>query len=225
MKFHFLLASAIFVATAVNAQTAKVGASTGKETKENSKAKTKTKSKAAPAAQTETAPAPIVIPTPEFINQPQYYDSDANRLISLEIATAKMNTKKKTLGLSGAKQILTMEHGSSKVRFTYSKNLSFVIKTGGDEIDLTSSMKLYRFTINSDKREMVMNAKTGLLNSKDEEKNNSISLSVKKISPGLYMIVFGVAPEAGEYGFIWTNNTNTQEYPVYAFGIDWKKSD
>ena len=217
----------LLISSALHAQTAKVGASTGKETKESTKAKTKTKAKTTPAVQPDPAPAPapIVIPTPEFINQPHYYDSGGNRLISLENATAKMNTKKKTLGLSGAKQILTMEGGSSKIRFTYTKGISFVIKTGGDEIDLTSSMKLYRFTINSDKREMVMNAKSGLLNNKEEEKSNSVNLSVKKISAGLYMIVFGQAPEAGEYGFIWTNNTNTQEYPVYAFGIDWKRSD
>ena len=124
-----------------------------------------------------------------------------------------------------AKQILAMENESSKVRFTSSKDMSFVMKTTGDEIDLTSSIKLHKFTINGEKREMILNAKTGLLNNKDEEKSSSINISVKKVSPGLYMIVFGEALEAGEYGFLWVNNSSQQEYPVYAFGIDWKKSD
>ena len=47
----------------------------------------------------------IVLPVPEFINQPYYYDIDANRLIKLENTSAKMNSKKKTLGLGGWKTI------------------------------------------------------------------------------------------------------------------------
>src|SRR3977135_1266628 len=50
----------------------------------------------------------VVLPVPEFINQPYYYDKDGNRLIKLEPATALMITKKKTLGLKGAKQFLNM---------------------------------------------------------------------------------------------------------------------
>ena len=51
------------------------------------------------------AKAEIVIPTPEFINQPYYYNKNDNRLIKLEVASAKLITKKKTLGLKRAKQI------------------------------------------------------------------------------------------------------------------------
>src|SRR5689334_18837921 len=58
----------------------------------------------------------IVLPTPEFINQPYYFDSDSNRLIKLENANALMVTKKKTLGLKGAKQVLSMDAASSKIR-------------------------------------------------------------------------------------------------------------
>src|SRR3954470_2784172 len=43
-------------------------------------------------------PKPIVIPTPEFINQPYYYDSSENKLIKLESTAAQLVTKKKTLG-------------------------------------------------------------------------------------------------------------------------------
>ncbi len=221
---------ALIVLGNIQAQTAKVTAKTGKENEKTdsaakAKAKSKTKAKTPAQAQPPADPPPLVIPTPEFINQPHYYEADENRLIKLEDMTAKLNTKKKTLGLSGAKQILTMENESSKIRFTYSKDISFVIKTGGDEIDLTSFIKLHKFTVNGEKREVVMNAKTGLLNNKDEEKSSSINLSVKKITQGLYMIVFAEPLEAGEYGFLWVNNSSQQEYPVYAFGIDWKKSD
>ena len=47
----------------------------------------------------------IVLPTPEFINQPYYYDKDGNKLIKLENANALMVTKKKTLGLKRCKAI------------------------------------------------------------------------------------------------------------------------
>src|SRR5207248_1101890 len=44
-------------------------------------------------------PKPVVIPTPDFINQPYYYDSSNNKLITLETTAAQLVTKKKTLGL------------------------------------------------------------------------------------------------------------------------------
>src|SRR3954467_10610463 len=50
----------------------------------------------------------IVLPVPEFINQPFYYDKNDNRLIKLENASAELITKKKTLGLKGAKQFFSM---------------------------------------------------------------------------------------------------------------------
>lgn len=172
-----------------------------------------------------TPPKPKIIPAPEFINQPYYYDDDDNRLIKLENTTARMNTKKKTLGLSGAKQSLIMEGNSSKIRFTSSRNIEFIIKTGGDEIDLTSFIKLYRFTPDADKREVVISSNAGILNNKTTEKSSMINISVKKIAPGNYMIMFANPLEAGEYGFLWVNNMSLQEYTVLAFGIDWRRSD
>ncbi len=70
----------------------------------------------------------IVLPTPEFINQPYYFDKDGNKLIKLENANALMVTKKKNLGLQGAKQFLSMDAPSSKIRFTAKKKLSFLLK-------------------------------------------------------------------------------------------------
>jgi len=183
----------------------------------------------AAALKTKAKPEPvkpkIIIPTPEFINQPYYYDKDDNRLIKLENATARMNTKKKALGLSGGKQFLSMETSTSKIRFTSSKNISFLIKTKGDEIDLTSFIKLYKFSSGGDKREVILTSNGGILNSKSEDKSTSVNLSVKNISPSNYMIMFSEPLEAGEYGFVWVNNMTLQEYPVYAFGIDWRRSD
>src|SRR5690349_24437526 len=76
-----------------------------------------------------TKPAEIVIPVPEFINQPYYYDNDGNKIIKLENANAIMATKKKTLGLKGAKQTLTMDANSSRTRFMAKKDIVFIIKT------------------------------------------------------------------------------------------------
>ena len=123
----------------------------------------------------------IVLPTPEFINQPYYYDSDSNRLIKLENANALMVTKKKTLGLKGAKQFLSMDAASSKIRFTTKKDIVFFIKTSGDVIDLTSYIKLYQFIPVEQKREVTINAKEGLLSDKDEAKGKLMSFSVKMI--------------------------------------------
>lgn len=183
-------------------------------------------SKTTPPKKQIPPPRPkIILPVPEFINQPCYYDIDANRLIKLENTSAKMNSKKKTLGLGGGKQFFTMEGGSSKIRFNSSKNIEFILKTNGDEIDLTSFIKLYKFSVNGEKREVVISSNGGILNSKADEKSSSIGLSVKKIGSGNYMIMFSNTLEAGEYGFVWVNNMSLQEFTVFAFAVDWKKSD
>jgi hypothetical protein len=167
----------------------------------------------------------LVLPIPEFINQPYYYDGDSNRLITLEHSNALMVTKKKTLGLKGAKQTLTMDGSISKIRFTSRKDIVFFIKTSGDVIDLTSYIKLYKFIPADQKREVTINAKEGLLNDKDEAKGKLLNFSVKMISKDTYRIELPQELEAGEYGFVWVKNMELKEFTVYSFGIDWKRSD
>jgi len=177
-----------------------------------------------PVAKPEQKPE-IVIPTPELINQPYYYDNDNNRLIKLESAAAQMITKKKTLGLKGAKQSLSMDAASSKIRFVTKKDIVFIIKTSGDVIDLTSYIKLYNFLPDGTKREVTVNAKEGLLNNKDEAKGKLMGFGVKMINKDNYMIQLPEQLEAGEYGFVWVKNMELKEFTVFAFGIDWKSSD
>jgi hypothetical protein len=167
----------------------------------------------------------IVLPTPEYINQPYYFDKDDNKLIKLENATAQMVTKKKTLGLKGAKQFLSMDATSSKIRFTTKKEIVFFIKTSGDVIDLTSYIKLYLFIPADQKREVTINTKEGMFNDKEEGKGKSVSFSVKMISKDNYMVQLPEQLEAGEYGFVWVKNMELKEFTVFAFGIDWKSSD
>ena len=93
----------------------------------------------------KVAVKPKPLPVPEFINQPNYFDVDDNRLIKLENNTAKMNSKKKTLGLGGGKQFFSMDGSSSKIRFASSTSVEFMLKKNGDEIDLTSYIKLYKY--------------------------------------------------------------------------------
>lgn len=167
----------------------------------------------------------IVLPTPEFINQPYYFNTDGNSLIKLENANALMVTKKKTLGLKGAKQFLSMEDPSSKIRFVAKKDIVFFIKTSGDVIDLTSYIKLYQFVPADQKREVTITSKEGVLNNKDEAKGKLMSFSVKMISPDNYQIQLPEQLEAGEYGFVWVKNMELKEFTVFAFGVDWKSSD
>ena len=168
---------------------------------------------------------PVVMPTPEFINQPYYFDKDDNRLIRLENNTGKLNTKKKTLGLQGAKQILSTDGGSSKVRFVSKNNINFLIKTNGDVNDLTTYVKLFRLTPANDKREVTVSSKEGIINNKDGGRSTTVSFSVKMISPENYMITFAEPLEAGEYAFVWVKNMDSQEFTLYTFGIDWRRSD
>jgi len=167
----------------------------------------------------------IVLPTPEFINQPYYFNTDGNSLIKLENANALMVTKKKTLGLKGAKQFLSMDAGSSKIRFVAKKDIVFFIKTSGDVIDLTSYIKLYEFVPADQKREVTVTSKEGVLNNKDETKGRLINFSVKMISKDNYQIQLPDQLAAGEYGFVWVKNMELKEFTVFAFGIDWKSSD
>lgn len=167
----------------------------------------------------------IVLPVPEYINQPYYYDKDDNKLIKLENANALMITKKKSLGLKGSKQSLGMEAPSSKIRFTTKKDIVFIIKTSGDVIDLTSYIKLYQFVAVDQRREVIINAKEGLLTDKEEAKGKLMSFSVKMISKDNYLIQLPEQLEAGEYGFVWVKNMELKEFTVFGFGIDWKSSD
>ena len=167
----------------------------------------------------------IILPTPEYINQPYYYDKDGNKLIKLESANALMITKKKTLGLKGAKQFLSMDASSSKIRFVTKKDIVFFIKTSGDVIDLTSYIKLYQFIPVEQKREVTITSKEGVLNDKDEAKGKLMSFSVKMISKDNYQVQLPEQLEAGEYGFVWVKNMELKEFTVFAFGIDWKNSD
>ncbi|MEP6711711.1 MAG: hypothetical protein ABJA37_04800 [Ferruginibacter sp.] len=167
----------------------------------------------------------IVLPTPEYINQPYYYDASGNRLLKLENTTAQLISKKKTLGLKGAKQFFSMSDASSKARFTAKNNIVFFIKTSGDAIDLTSYIKLYRFIPVDQKREVTITSKEGILNNNEEGKGKLVSFSVKTISKDNYMIQFSEAMEAGEYGFVWVKNMEQKEFNVFAFGIDWKNID
>ena len=167
----------------------------------------------------------IVLPTPEFINQPYYFNNDGNSLIKLENANALMVTKKKTLGLKGAKQFLSMDAASSKIRFVAKKDIVFFIKTSGDVIDLTSYIKLYEFVPVDQKREVTVTSKEGVLNNKDEAKGRLINFSVKMISKDNYQIQLPDQLAAGEYGFVWVKNMELKEFTVFAFGIDWKSSD
>jgi len=167
----------------------------------------------------------VVLPVPEFVNQPYYYDKDGNKLVKLETTTAQLLTKKKTLGLKGAKQFFSMDDVSSKVRFTSKQNIVFFIKTAGDVIDLTSYIKLYKFIDEDQKRVVTITSKEGLLNNNEEEKGKQISFSVKSISPDNYMIQFSDPLEAGEFGFVWVKNMDLKEFTVFAFGIDWKSSN
>ena len=174
---------------------------------------------------TENKIKPVEMPIPEFINQPYYFDRDDNRLIRLENHTGKITTKKKTLGLQGAKQILSTDGGTSKVRFVSKNNINFLLKTNGDVNDLTTYVKLYKLTPSNDKREVTINSKEGIINNKDDGKSTTVSFSVKMISPENYMISFAEPLEAGEYAFVWVKNMEAQEFTLYAFGIDWRRSD
>ena len=196
-----------------------------RSTEKSPPAPAKSKTVAKPPPPAPEKPKPIVIPTPEFINQPYYYDAGDNKLIKLENTSAQLVTKKKTLGLKGSKQSLLMTEPSSKVRFTAKDSITFIIKTSGDVIDLTTYIKLYKFISADEKREVNISTKEGMLNDKEDQKGKSISFSVKMIAPDNYMVQFANALEAGEYGFVWVKNMELKECNVFAFGIDWKSSD
>jgi hypothetical protein len=167
----------------------------------------------------------IILPVPEFINQPYYYDKDDNKLTRLENANAMLVTKKKTLGLKGARQSLAMDGSLSRVRFTAKKEISFFMKTSGDVIDVTSYIKLYKFIPLDQKREVTLSSKEGILNNKEEGKGTLVPFSVKMLSKDNYVIQLSEQLEAGEYGFVWVKNMEQKEFTVFAFGIDWKSSD
>ena len=105
-----------------------------------------------PAVKPVAKPVEIILPTPEYINQPNYYDKDDNRLIKLE--SAGMIYRKENSWTKRSQTTLSMEAASSGP-FYCKKGYCLFIKTSDDIIDLTSYIKLYRFVPGDQKRELL----------------------------------------------------------------------
>jgi hypothetical protein len=147
-------------------------------------------------------------PSPEFNNEPSYYDTTTHALIGLE--KSSYNRLNQAKGLMGKEAGFFLEHAKSSVRFKSSPAISFIMKvTPGT--NPTSILDFAAFEIRGDQRVLITTklTKAGTKSTTSVEK---ITYQVQKIGEGLYLLT-ATNIKPGEY-LLGTHDN------MFAFGID-----
>jgi hypothetical protein len=147
-------------------------------------------------------------PSPEFNNQPAYYDTTTHTLIALE--KSRYNKLAQAKGLMGKEAGFFINHAQSPIRLKVSPTLYFIIKVipGTDPSYL---LDFAAFEIRGDQR-LLITTKLTRAGTKSTTTFEKIPFEVKKIEDGLYLLT-AINLKSGEYLFGSPEN-------MFAFGID-----
>ena len=146
-------------------------------------------------------------PSPEFNNEPSYYDTTTHTLIAIE--KSNYNKLNQAKGLYGKEGGFFLNHPKSPVRIKSTTITSFIIKvTPG--INPTSILDLVMFEVRGDQRVFIASKLTGM-GTKSTTSFEKIPYQVQKIGDGLYLLTVSLKP--GEY-LLGTHDN------MFAFGID-----
>lgn len=180
-----------------------------------------------PAISQNTKPS---YPVPEYSNEIYLLmRADSTTLMRLEKGSSKMESKMKMGGFGGAESGYEMEGETSAVRLGSRNNLSFVFFNGGIEkksspymdsvmkannidpatlkamgmsgSDPSSSITLYKMTVEKGKRKIILQKSPGAFGGKKASSSDKYSFSVKKIREGYWELVVDKTLPKGEYAF------------------------
>jgi hypothetical protein len=147
-------------------------------------------------------------PSPEFNNEPSYYDTSSHALTSLE--KSSYNRLNQAKGLMGKEAGFFLDHAKSPVRIKASPVIHFIMKvTPGT--NPTSILDFAAFEIRGDQRVLITTklTKAGTKSTTSVEK---ITYQVQKIGEGLYLLT-ATNIKPGEY-LLGTHDN------MFSFGID-----
>lgn len=157
------------------------------------------------------------IPSPEFTNQPYFFDKENNKLIPLEATSAKLKSKVKALGYGGFSSGFEIKGSNSTIVITTKDAAEFVL-SGNTMMDPSQTTSLYKLKNNKNSREVVMTQHKGMFG-KSDDKDNKINFNVKKDGNN-YVFVVSEKLEAGEYAFInMMSRSADQSMKVYCFSV------
>jgi hypothetical protein len=147
-------------------------------------------------------------PSPEFTNEPSYYDTTAHSLVDLE--KSHYNKLSQAKGLWGKETGFFLPHAKSSARFKAVPALRFIVMVapGGNP---SSIFDFTAFEVRDDQRVLITN-KLSNAGTKSTTSVERLSFAQKKVGEGIYLLtVTNLAP--GEYLFGSHDN-------MFAFGID-----
>jgi len=174
-------------------------------------------------------------PVPEFSNEVYWLQKDSNKVMRLEKATSKMDTKTKLGGMGGAENGYSVDGERSPARLNNGNNLSFVFSTVtastqssnhsadstmkangidpamlqgmGTMTDPSNSITLYKVETGKGERKVILMKTPGMLpfGSKKIKSSDKMGFSVKKIKEGYWELVIDKKLSSGEYVFVMTS--------------------
>jgi len=152
-------------------------------------------------------------PVPEFINHPEYYGQDENKLVELE--KPQTNTKRKKdfatglLGLVKINTYMTIDNGHSPVRVKKRDTLLFIIRVNPGD-DPSAIAELTGLKVEKKERKVLIADQKPFQSSEPAYKK--IEFAVQKIQEGVYLLIM-THLASGEYCM-------ATPVGVFAFGID-----
>jgi hypothetical protein len=189
-------------------------------------------------------------PEPELSNEVYYYNRDAgNRLVRLEKAISKMNSK--TGMIKGSEVSYSIDGTHSSVRLNGRSDLSFIISTGSSSSGAPSksdsimsangmdplmlkgltgmnapsrSITLYKVDIEKGERKVLLQKSPGMnpFGKHQIQSSDKYTFSAKKIKDGYWELVIDKSLPEGEYAFSMSQMgmSGMGDALLFAFGID-----
>lgn len=147
-------------------------------------------------------------PSPEFNNEPAYYDTTTHALIALE--KSRYNRLTQAKGLMGKEAGFFLDHPKSPLRLKASQVLCFIIKvTPGT--NPSNLLDFTAFEIRGDQR-LLITTKLSKAGTKSTTSFEKIPFDVKRVGDGVYLLT-ATNLKSGEYLFGSPDN-------MFSFGID-----
>jgi hypothetical protein len=187
-------------------------------------------------------------PEPEFMNEVYSYRKDSVvKLMRLEKTSSRLDSKSKMGGFGGAETSYIIEGASSPV-VLHTYQTSFVIYNGGNKSsfnmdsmmrangldpsktppipgfgggDPSSSLNLYKVTVESSNRKIIYMKVGGAFGGKKSKSSEKPGYSIRKVRDGYWEIVLDKPLTKGEYAFTAAGvGSMDGGVAVFAFRVD-----
>jgi hypothetical protein len=165
-------------------------------------------------------------PDPDFLDEVCHLQQgDSVRIIRLEKAHSRMDTRMKAAGIGGAESGYMIDGEKSSVRVTGGEKLSFVYATSGaGMMDVSNMIALYKADVGRGMRKVLLHKGGGYFGGKLRS-SEKYSFSVRQIREGYWELVVDKPLPEGEYAFTsvpYGTGAMDGSITLFAFGVDRK---